>query len=230
MSAPVRRWPLFVIAAPAAVAIWSGWVGLGSMCGFGLVQPFPGIVSWHLDTAITLPVGVEAYGAYALGVWVSARGVPAAARVFAKRSAIGALVTGMVGQIIFHLLSAAGWTRAPWWVVTLVACLPVAVLGFGAALTHLLRADEAEQDDEAGDEPETALDQPKPVVATDAETAARAALAASIIGGNPLSRNQLMDRFRLTRAAADEVKRSLSPEAEIEETRLPLVSLNGSAS
>jgi hypothetical protein len=39
-----RRWPLLVIAAPAAVSIWSGWVGLGSMCGFGEVEPLPGIV------------------------------------------------------------------------------------------------------------------------------------------------------------------------------------------
>ena len=35
MSGTVRRWPLFLIAAPAAVAIWSGWVGLGELCGFG---------------------------------------------------------------------------------------------------------------------------------------------------------------------------------------------------
>lgn len=138
-SPAVRRWPLMVIAAPAAVAIWSGWVGLGSMCGFGLVQPFPGIVSWHLDTAITLPVGVEAYGAYALGVWISERGVPDRARSFARRSAIGALATGAAGQVIFHLLAAAGWTKAPWPVVTLVACLPIVVVGFGFALTHMLR-------------------------------------------------------------------------------------------
>src|ERR1039458_10578286 len=32
-------WPLLVIAAPAAVAIWSGWVGLGGMCGFGPIHP-----------------------------------------------------------------------------------------------------------------------------------------------------------------------------------------------
>ena len=43
----VRRWPLVLIAAPAAVAVWSGWVALGGLCGFGLVQPFPGIVAWH---------------------------------------------------------------------------------------------------------------------------------------------------------------------------------------
>lgn len=131
------RWPLLVIAAPAAVAVWSGWVGLGAMCGFGLVQPLPGIVAWHLDTAITLPVGVEAYGAYALGVWLAA-GTPDDARRFAKRSAIGALVLGMFGQVIFHLLAAAGAHAAPWPVVVLVSCLPVAVVGCAAALTHLL--------------------------------------------------------------------------------------------
>ena len=35
--------------------------------GFGLVSPLPGIwPSLHLDTTITLPVGVEVYAAYAL--------------------------------------------------------------------------------------------------------------------------------------------------------------------
>ena len=134
----MKRWPLFLIAAPAAVAVWSGWVGLGALCGFGLVQPFPGIVSWHLDTAITLPVGVEAYGAYALGAWLTP-GTPERARTFARRSALGALALGVLGQVIYHLLNAAHATRAPWPVVVLVSCLPVATLGFGAALTHLLR-------------------------------------------------------------------------------------------
>ena len=135
------RWPLFLIAAPAAVAVWSGWVGLGGMCGFGPIHPLPGI--WdglRLDTAITLPVGVEAYGAYALGAWLTP-GTPERARSFARRSAIGALALGMLGQVVYHLLAAAGAARAPWPVVVLVSCLPVATLGFGAALTHLLRAD-----------------------------------------------------------------------------------------
>ena len=35
-------------------------------------------------------------------------------------------------------MSAADVTRAPWPITTLVACLPVAVLGMGAALAHLL--------------------------------------------------------------------------------------------
>jgi hypothetical protein len=136
----MKRWPLIFIAAPAAVAVWSGWVGLGALCGFGLVQPLPGIVSWHLDTAITLPVGVEAYGTYALAAWLTP-GVPDRARTFARRSAIGALALGMLGQVVYHLLAAAHATRAPWPVVVLVSCMPVVTLGFGAALTHLLRQD-----------------------------------------------------------------------------------------
>ena len=121
------------------MAVWSGWVGLGGMCGFGVVQPLPGIVgAWHLNTAITLPVGVEAYGAYALGAWLTP-GTSERARKFARRSAIGALVLGMLGQVVYHLLAAAHAVRAPWPVVVLVSCLPVVTLGFGAALTHLLR-------------------------------------------------------------------------------------------
>jgi len=67
------RWPLFLIASPAAVAIWSGWVGLGGLCGFGPIHPLPGIADgFTINTAITLPVGVEAYGAYALRAWLTA--------------------------------------------------------------------------------------------------------------------------------------------------------------
>ena len=136
---PVRAWPLLLLAAPAGVAIWTGWVGLGELTGFGTVHPLPGI--WddlQLDTAITMPIGVEAYAGYALRAWLTP-GTPARARRFAKRSAIGALVLGALGQIAYHLMAAAHVTTAPWPITTLVACLPVAVLGMGVALAHLLR-------------------------------------------------------------------------------------------
>ena len=32
-----------ILAAPAAVAVWSGWVGIGQMTGFGEMHPLPGI-------------------------------------------------------------------------------------------------------------------------------------------------------------------------------------------
>jgi hypothetical protein len=139
----VKRWPLFLIALPAAVAIWSGWVGLGGMCGFGVIHPLPGIVpDFELNTAVTLPVGVEAFAAFALGVWLRDTEVPGQARRFARWSAVAALSLGMLGQVVFHLLAAAGATRAPWPVVVLVSCLPVAVLGLAAALAHLMRTPE----------------------------------------------------------------------------------------
>ena len=129
---------MLLIASPA-VAIWSGWVGLGWRCGFGPIHPLPGIAcGFTINTAITLPVGVEAYGAYALRAWLAA-GVPERAQSFARKSAIGALALGMCGQVIYHLLAAVHAVRAPWPVVVLVSCIPVVTLGFGAALTHLLR-------------------------------------------------------------------------------------------
>jgi hypothetical protein len=130
----VRSWPLLVLAAPAAVAVWSGWVGIGQMTGFGEIRPLPGIwTSLHIDTAVSLPVGVEAYAASALRAWLTSS--PAASdrtRRFARWSAIAALVLGMAGQVAYHLLAQAGMTRAPWEVTTLVSCLPVLVLGLGS--------------------------------------------------------------------------------------------------
>jgi hypothetical protein len=136
---PMRSWPVVLLAAPAFVAIWSGWVGLGALTGFGLVHPLPGIADgFTLNSAITLPVGVEAYAAYALRVWLATGvGADSRARRFAKWSAVGALVLGAAGQIAYHLMVADHVTTAPWWITTAVSCLPVVVLGFGAALAHL---------------------------------------------------------------------------------------------
>ena len=162
LSVP-HRWPLFLIGLPAGVAVWSGWVALGSMCGFGLVHPLPGIAPHvQLNTAITLPVGVEAYGAYALGAWLTVPAAPGGdtgaaartARAFAARSAIGALALGCLGQVVYHLLAAAHAARAPWPVVALVSCLPVVSLALGAALAHLMRA--------AADEARAAAPRPPP--------------------------------------------------------------------
>jgi hypothetical protein len=135
----VSVWPVLLLTLPAFAAVWSGWVSLGGMAGFGVVHPLPGIADrLTLNTAITLPIGVEVYAAYALWVWLSA-GIPDRARKFAKVSAIASLITGAAGQVCYHLLSAAHYTQAPWPVTMLVACLPVAVLGMGAALAHLVR-------------------------------------------------------------------------------------------
>ncbi|QNE19692.1 ABC transporter permease [Kribbella qitaiheensis] len=143
----VRSWPVLLLALPAFVAVWSGWVGLGELTGFGVVHPLPGIADgFTINSAITLPIGVETYAAFALRVWLSGR-VPISARRFAKWSALSALLLGALGQVAYHLLEAAGVTRAPWQITTVVACLPVAVLGMGAALAHLIHARPAQKGD-----------------------------------------------------------------------------------
>lgn len=134
----VAAWPVLLLAAPAFVAIWAGWVELGRLTGFGKVNLLPGIGSgWVINTAISLPVGVETYAAYALWVWLSGN-AQLTARRFAKWSAIASLAIGALGQIAYHLMAAAGWAAAPWLITAAVACLPVLVLGMGAALAHLM--------------------------------------------------------------------------------------------
>lgn len=146
---PVRSWPVLLLALPAFVAIWGGWVGLGELTGFGEINLLPGIVGdggWAtINSAITLPIGVETYAAYALRAWLSGNRVPVRARRFAKYSAIGSLSLGFLGQVAYHQMVAARMTVAPWWITTLVSGLPVAVLGMGAALAHLLHADGSER-------------------------------------------------------------------------------------
>jgi hypothetical protein len=137
----ISVWPVYLLALPAFVAIWSGWVGLGQMAGFGKVNLLPGIGNGlTIDSAITLPIGMETYAAYALKVWMGGR-VPERARKFAKNTALSSLIVGSLGQITYHLMKAAHWTSAPWPVVIVVACIPVAVLGMGAGLVHLVRAE-----------------------------------------------------------------------------------------
>jgi hypothetical protein len=153
----VPRWPILVIALGAFVSIWGGWVGLGKLAGFGPVQLLPGIADeFVINSAITLPLGVEAYAFYALWVWLApaAARVPARARRFACWSSAAALGVGLFGQATYHLLAAAGAQRAPDPVVVFVSCLPVLVLGAAAALAHLTHHadDTAGTDDTADDE------------------------------------------------------------------------------
>jgi len=130
-------WPLYLLLLSALVAIWSGWVGLGELAGFGTVNLLPGIGDGlTVNTVITLPIGMEAYAGYALYVWLSGKAAKEALS-FAKWSAFAALATGAFGQVAYHLLSAAGVTEAPWWITSFVSTIPVAVVGMAAGLAHI---------------------------------------------------------------------------------------------
>lgn len=137
-----RPWPLALIGLAAAVAVWSGWVGLGEMAGFGPINLLPGIgTGFTVNTAVVLPISVEAYAAYALRVWLSTSRHSARTIQFAKTSTITSLVVGGLAQVVYHLLAAAGWGEAPWPVTMLVSLVPVLVLGLASALAKLVAND-----------------------------------------------------------------------------------------
>ena len=206
MSRPLPRWPLLLIASPAAVAVWSGWVGLGTLCGFGMVHPLPGIADgFQVNTAITLPVGVEAYGAYALRAWLTP-GTSETARRFARCSAIGSLVLGMLGQVVYHLLSAAHAARAPWPIVVLVSCLPVVTLGFGAALNHLLH--DAAEEDMAGGVPVAEVIYPVPEAVAQAVAATVPGPVAEAVPDTPPTPDARQTVARARRRPVDHARKA----------------------
>ena len=123
---------------------------------FGIVHPLPGIWDSLHRYGGDPASRVEAYEAFALRAWVtSSRKVSRRTRRFPGWSTAGSLLLGMAGQVAYHLLAQAGATRAPWGITTAVSCLPVLVLGMGAVLAHLLRAD-AHPDGQADHVPERA--------------------------------------------------------------------------
>lgn len=138
-------WLLLAIAAPAAVEVWTCWVGLGSLCGF------PKIGGKHgLSTDWTLAIGMEAYGGYALYIWLGTAPGPRS-RKFAQWSALGAFALSLIGQVTYHLMLAKHMTIAPSGIIVFVSCLLVVVIAFAAILTHLMHAD-ARNADEAAEE------------------------------------------------------------------------------
>jgi hypothetical protein len=150
------------------------------------VRLLPGISGLTVNTAITLPVGVEAYAAYALGAWMSPASPPSARR-FARWSALGALAYGMAGQVIYHLLAAAHAIAAPWPVVVVVSCMPVAVLGLAAGLTHLLRLPVAAPQAAPAATPEPRQQARQPAASERAKANARARRLLTANPGMPLA-------------------------------------------
>jgi hypothetical protein len=135
-------WPLFLLSLPAFVSIWSGWVGMGRKSGFGPVNPLPGIMdSFQIDTAITLPIGLEAYAAYSMYAWLAAAHLSTSTRRFAMWSAFGSLVLGTAGQAAYHVMESTGVKTAPVEIVIAVSAIPVIVLGLGTGLAHAMRKD-----------------------------------------------------------------------------------------
>lgn len=155
---PIHRAWLLLLALPAFVSVWGGWVGLGTLAGFGPVALLPGIADgFRVNLAVTLPAGMEAYAVIGLAVWLSKRTASERTRRFAMWSSCAALAVGSLGQIGYHVLSKPP-TGAPMFVTVFVSCLPVAILGMGAALFHMIGEDQREHAD--GRDRTTATDRP----------------------------------------------------------------------
>jgi cytochrome bd-type quinol oxidase subunit 2 len=107
-----------------------------------MVQPLPGLFDdLRINTAIVLPLGIEAYGGYALRTWLSSAVLSDRTRSFARWSAIASLVVGAGAQVASHLMRASNLTSAPPLVTVLVACVPVLVLGLATGLATLVKRD-----------------------------------------------------------------------------------------
>ncbi|MBN9742010.1 hypothetical protein DMP23_12975 [Amycolatopsis sp. A1MSW2902] len=137
-----RPWPLAFIGLAAAVAIWGGWVRLGELTGFGPINLLPGLGSgFTFNTALVLPLSVEFYSAYALRVLLASDRLTEHTRHFARRSFIASLAVGGGAQVASHIMVAAKVISAPWPVTTIVACVPLLVIGLATGLATLVKRD-----------------------------------------------------------------------------------------
>lgn len=185
---PIHRAWLLLLALPAFVSVWGGWVGLGTLAGFGPVALLPGIADgFRVNLAVTLPAGMEAYAVIGLAVWLSKRTASERTRRFAMWSSCGALAVGSLGQIGYHVLSKPP-TGAPMFVTVFVSCLPVAILGMGAALFHMIGEDQREHVDRdqvtATGRPDT-IDQAATATAGDRLTATGRPAPVPVTSGRP---------------------------------------------
>jgi Protein of unknown function (DUF2637) len=97
----------------------------------------------------------------------------------------------------------AGIVISGWPPVALIAAIEVL-----ARMVRPVRKTTAKTDPAPGE-----ITHPNYAVPADAETAARAALAASVAASNPISQRQLMTRFGLTRAQATRVRQAVLAES-----------------
>ena len=138
----VGTWPLLVLALPAAVAVWSGWVGIGQMTGFGQVTSCQESGTPCISTPPspcrsaskpTPPTHCGPGCPPALRSLPGPAGSPAGQRSDPSCSAWpGRSPTTSSRRPVLRMRPG---------ITTAVSCLPVLVLGMGAALAHLLRAD-----------------------------------------------------------------------------------------
>ena len=186
--------------AATVVGFWLSYAGLHS---FALRSGLQGAEAWAWPASVDLFIL-----AGELGITISA------IRHVSDPLAWGYLLAGFGPSVVFNVLHVAAVTPA-WGRYAVAAVPPVAAMLALAALMRQVYRLAVEAHLAAGPEstpasgPESGPVPALGTVAPDVESAAMLALAASIAGGNPLSQNQLMTRFKLTRAQATKTRQSV---------------------
>jgi len=187
-------------AALAAIAVLVAGASLVSFA-----ESYRGLYLWALGHglsglwAVAWPLQVDTFiavGELALFVALADRW-PARSRGSAWAVTLGGLVAsvaGNIGHVAVNSLAARATAAVP----PLAAAAALAV-GLG-----VLKRVVAQHEAPAGQHGAVLA-----AVAADAESAARAALAASIAAGNPLSQRQVMTRFGLSRAVERTVRQAV---------------------
>jgi hypothetical protein len=111
------------VALAAAVSSYSGLASLADLAG------------WNHRLALLLPVTIDAYAMTATRAWLSPR-TPQHARRWARRNAIGAIITSVAGNGVAHAAH-AGEFHVGWPIVVAVSAIPSIVLGLITHLWHL---------------------------------------------------------------------------------------------
>jgi hypothetical protein len=221
------RWS--TIAAVTGVAIVAGWVSyehaLAVVRAHGeagaVAQVYPVTVDGLIYSASMVLLDAARRGVRAPGLarWLLAAGIGAtlAANVAAGLhfGPVGAVVAAwpaaaLVGsyELLMLIIRSSAGTAHPVRVPADPAAVPQIVGGDQADDGG---ADEDQVDEQADDGPQPdAVPAPVP---TDAEHAALIALRATLAAGNPLSLNQLQNRFSLTRAQATRTRQLVLAES-----------------
>lgn len=157
-------WVLYLIGACCLLEVSPAWARIAADCAFLPAGPVP--TDW------TLPVIIEAYWGAALYGWLHD---PAGqrSRRFAAGSAVVVFALSLSGQVAVHLYLAAHGTIPPPALTAFAASLPVLVLGCGAMLVHMRRADRSRAEAAAAAEDRARAEAESEAAEADERTALR---------------------------------------------------------
>jgi hypothetical protein len=135
MSAPAVKRDLLITVAiwgvgiVAAVASWSGWVGLAERAGFD--QSFGmDLWSWHVHPSVAWIFGicVDLFAAVAVRIWMTAHWSSVKTRKTARVWAFITIAIGVLANSTYHVLDALD-VKAPIYVIVMISAVPPIMLG-----------------------------------------------------------------------------------------------------